>query len=314
MKIVFFGTSEFAKDQLLFLLENKLNVIAVVTQPDKPMGRQQKILPCPVKKACLENNLTIPILQPKKASSEDIVQFLKSLKPDLFIVVAYGQILKQNLLDVPVLDSINVHTSLLPKYRGAAPIQRAIMEGEKETGITIMKMVKKLDAGDILVQKKISIENEPDFASIEKKLSQISGPSLLEVIDQYKKNTVRPIVQDESLATYAHKITPEDRHLDFNQSASVVHNQIRALSPNPGAYVNMRYKEQIKRLKILRSKVCFVESKPYENFSYSLKEWIVGCKDGAIEILMVQLEGKREMDYLSFSKGLHEEPTILPFP
>lgn len=307
MKIIFFGTPDFAKKQLLYLLDHNIDIIAVVTQPDKPKGRKQKLLPCPVKEAYLERSLSVPLFQPLKASDPEFIQQIKDLKPDLLIVVAYGQILKQSLLDVPRYDCINVHASLLPKYRGAAPIQRAIMNGEKETGITIMKMVLKLDAGDMLLTHKIPIPNDAIFDQIEENLSNVSGPALLEVIDQYKKNTINPVMQNESGVTYAHKITPEDLFLDFNEDAENLHNKVRAFSSKPGAYCFVQINDQLKRVKILKTQVEEISSNSYQNIEYSNKKWVVGCKNKSLNILRLQLEGKKVMEFTDFVKGIPKE-------
>lgn len=303
-KIIFFGTSDFASDQFLYLLDHKVNVVAVVTQPDRPKGRNRKLSPPPVKQAYLDRNLSFPIFQPEKASDPNFIKKIHDLTPDILIVVAYGQILKQELLDVPTYECINVHASLLPKYRGAAPIHRAIMNGEKETGVTIMKMVKKLDAGDILLVKKIPISNEASFDQVESDLSSVSGPALLEVIRAYENNSVNSLPQDEKLVTYAEKITSQDLLLDFSLDADQLHNKIRALSPKPGAYC---YLQDNKRCKILRSESVSISKKAYENIEFSSNKWIVGCGKNALNILTLQLEGKRAMDFSDFVKGRPQE-------
>lgn len=310
MRIVFFGTPQFAKNQLLFLLDHGVRVVGVVTQPDKPKGRSNKYLPSPVKEAYLERKLTCPLFQPVKASDPEFLEDLKKLNADLFIVVAYGQILRQKLLDIPKLDCINVHGSLLPKYRGAAPIHRAILAGEKETGITIMKMVFKLDAGDMILKGKVPISEEMTFQEVEKRLSDISGPLLLQTIDLYQKGKVEAEAQDESLVTYAHKILPEDFILDFSLDAKTLHHKIQAFSPKPGAYCMCQIGDELKRLKILRSKPHDISYKPYENHTYTRKKWIVGCGQGSLEILRVQLEGKNPMDFHAFALGMKAEPRL----
>ena len=302
--MVFFGTPEFAKNQLLYLLDHGIKIIAVVTQPDKPRGRKQKLSPSPVKQAYLDRNLSIPLFQPEKASSEEFIQEIQNLSPDMLIVVAYGQILKQQLLDIPSYDCINVHASLLPKYRGAAPIQRAIANGEKETGITIMKIVKKLDAGDMLLVKKIPIPQDATFEQIESNLSNVSGPALIEVIKAYESNAILPVSQDEDKVTYAHKITSQDLLLDFSKDAESLHNQIRAFSPKPGAYCLL---EDNKRCKILLSKIVPSSKNPYENIEFSSEKWVVACGKSSLQILRLQLEGKKAMDFKDFVKGHPKE-------
>jgi len=310
MRIVFFGTPHFAKNQLLFLLDHGIEIVGVVTQPDKPKGRSQRLLPSPVKEAYLEQDLKCPLFQPLKASDPEFLKDLEKLDADLFIVVAYGQILRQVLLDIPKLDCINVHASLLPKYRGAAPIQRAIMAGEEETGITIMKMVLKLDAGDMILKGVVPITKDSSFQEIEKSLSDISGPLLLKTIDLYKNNQVEATAQDESKVTYAHKITQEDLVLDLSLDANSVHHQIQALSPKPGAFCLCKIGDEEKRIKILKSNVIEGAFAPFENHTYTRKKWIVGCGNNLLEILKVQLEGKKAMDFHAFAQGLQSEPKL----
>jgi methionyl-tRNA formyltransferase len=310
IKIGFFGTSEFAKNQFLYLLEHSVPITFVVTQPDKPKGRSLKVSCCPVKKTYLEKNCSFPLFQPAKAYDPLFLDQLKKIQTDLFVVVAYGQILKPSLLAIPPLGCINIHASLLPQYRGAAPIQRAIIEGEKETGITIMQVVEKLDAGDMLLKQKIAIGTDMLFDEVEKKLSDIAGPLLLKVLQQYQEGKIQPIAQDPLKATYASKIKPEDLLLDFSLEATAVHNHIRALSPKPGAYVFCQIGSDIKRLKILQSKIVLVRSFPYHEVCLDKKHWIMGCEKHALEIIKVQLEGKKPMLYPDFIKGLRHKPII----
>lgn len=310
MKVIFFGTSEFAKEQLLFLIHNKIQIVAVVTQPDRPRGRSQKTSPPPVKQLIIDLNLNIPVFQPEKAQDPIFIESLKQFYADLFIVVAYGQILKRQLIDIPRLGCINVHASLLPKYRGAAPIQRAIMNGEKTTGITIMKIVEKLDAGDMLLKKSVSISPDMTFNQLELILSQISGPALLEVIKEFERDEVKSVPQDETLVTYAAKILPEEALLDFKLPAEVLHNKIRGLSPKPGAYCLIEIDSEVKRLKILRSKVIHQNDLPYNTIEFSNKRWVVACGKDALELLEIQMEGKQAISFSEWFKGCKKQPHI----
>lgn len=299
MKIIFFGTPNFSAQIFSYLYKQGLNIVAVVTQPDKPKGRSKKLQPSALKECVQEIAPNLPIYQPQKASSKESIEELQKYQPDLFVVAAFGQILRQALLDVPLLDSINVHTSLLPKYRGAAPIQRALINGEDESGITIMKMVLALDAGDILAKGHMKIPEDMTYGELEEKLAEIGGPLLLQVLKAYQENAVKAIAQKEEDATYAPKIEPEECELDLKTSAIDMHNRIRGLSPTPGAWVWIEMAGIKKKLKIFRSKVHHILP-PHQTLT-------VPCKEGFLELLDVQLEGKKRMRIQDFLRGVHEK-------
>ena len=204
MKIIFFGTPDFAAKTLEYLVEKQVQIAAVVTQPDRPKGRSLQMCPSPVKIFAEKKN--IKIFQPEKASSPEFLDELMAIKADLFIVVAFGQILSQKLLNIPPLGCINVHASLLPKYRGAAPIQRAIMAGEKETGIAIQKMVKQLDAGDVIIEKRVQISEDMIFDELEHLLVETTKLLLFHVVKEFEKGVPPATPQNHDLATYASKI------------------------------------------------------------------------------------------------------------
>jgi len=303
VKVVYFGTPFFAAEVLRYLLDHDVDVVAVVTQPDRPKGRSLQLTPSPVKTLVREKAPHIPVLQPEKASQETFLQELATYKADLFVVVAFGQILSQKLLDLPPKGCINVHASLLPKYRGAAPIQRCLMGSEKETGIAIQKMVRQLDAGDVIATSKISISKEMTFGELEEKLIYLTKPLLLDVIHQYKNGIPHAEPQDPNQVTYASKIELEEGEIHWDLPADRIHNLIRAFSPRPGAWVWIYIGKERKRLKILRSQIVSVDPsvgcKPGQWFT----EGIVCCKDGAIKLIDVQPEGKKVMKAADWLRG-----------
>ncbi len=305
MKIVFFGTPYFAKEILKYLIDSNVEIAAIVTQPDRVNGK--RIHKPDVKKFIESENIQIPLYQPIKASSDDFIEILKQYEADLFVVVAYGQILKQKLIDLPKLCCINVHSSLLPKYRGAAPMQRVLMNGEKETGVTIMKLVLKMDAGDIIDVSRFEIPDEMNLKDLEAKMLERAKPLLLKVIKQFQNNDVSFLTQDETKVTYASKILPEDRIIDWSKGAKEIHNQIRGISPKPGAYAMISMNGEEKRLNILKTAIDQQEGKPGKVLVQSKKELIVGCSNHSLNIKEVQLEGKKPMDISAFLAGLHEK-------
>jgi methionyl-tRNA formyltransferase len=307
MKIVFFGTSDFSARVLTYLLEHHYNVCAVVTRQDKPRGRAQQLLPSPVKSKAQKLASSLPIYTPEKASTDAFAAILKGFRPDLFVVVAYGEIIKQNLLDIPKLDPINIHASLLPKYRGAAPMQRALMAGEKETGVTLIEMILKMDAGPILDMQRCSVSEEMTLGELDNTLFELACLSLKKVLHQYAEGTVQKIAQDESQATFAQKIMPEELHIDWNRSASQIHNLIRAVSPKPAAWANIIIGQEEKRLKIKLSKVLpELSGSPGSLIERGKGQCVIACGQGALELLEIQLEGKKTMAPCDFLCGLQE--------
>lgn len=312
MKVVFFGTSRFAANLFSFLVEHAVDVVACVTRPDRPVGRSLKVAAPPVKEVAQMLKPGLPIHQPEKASTAEFAQVLRTYDADLFVVVAYGEILKQNILDLPKLDAINVHASLLPKYRGAAPIQRCLMEGCTESGITIIEMVLAMDAGDMLEIVKTPISPEMTFGELEKKLCELAGPALLKVIGDFKKGSVKRIPQDPALVTLAPKITPSEEQIDWKKGAAQIHNQIRALSPRPGAWCFVQSGTEKKRLKILRSKISTQrEGTQAQVLSWNKEACIVACGEGALQLLEVQLEGKKALPIEDFIRGLPTPPVFV---
>ena len=307
MRIVFFGTPIYSDVVLNHLIDQGVDIVAIVTRPDKPRGRSQKMQPTPVKITAQKRLPDVPIFQPKKASTPEFCQTLLALKPDLFVVVAYGEIIKQMLLDVPPLGCINVHYSLLPKWRGAAPMQHSLMNGDQKTGVTIIEMVLAMDAGDILGTTEIPISEDMTLGDLSEKLCQMAPPLLLDVMEKIESKTIAPEPQDASQITLAPKITPEMCRIDFSKTAREIHNQIRGLSPKPGAYTTIEVHGTQKRLKILRS--CVSD----EPAGYSKSGWILATPEGHLKLLQVQPEGKKAMDIKSFIAGNPCEPIIYCF-
>lgn len=305
MKIIFFGTPAFASDCLSYLLDHGIHIAAVVTQPDRPQGRSLQVAPPAVKTVVLTKKLQIPIFQPEKASDPHFLEEMAKLKPDLFIVVVFGQLLPQKLLDIPRLGSINVHPSLLPKFRGAAPIRRALMEGELETGVVIQKMIRQMDAGNVLAVEKLRVPSEMNHGELEALLLEISKPLLLKVVHLYEKGEPQGSPQDHEKATFAPKISTEEGEIRWEESAEKIHNKIRALSPKPGAWCWIQVGEGKKRLKILRSKMVEGQGVPGEFLSDA-----VFCGGGAIQLLEVQPEGKKVMNGADWFRGIQKNSKI----
>lgn len=234
MRIVFMGTPDFAVPTLEALLEAKEEVIGVVTQPDRPKGRGQKLTPPPVKEKALNHNL--PIYQPENINTPEFKNQLEQLAPDLIVVVAFGQLLSKDILNLPKLGCINVHASLLPKYRGAAPIHRTIINGEKETGVTTMYMDVELDAGDMLLQEKVDIGEADNLGILHDKLAKLGGELLVKTVRALENGSLTRIPQDHQRATYASKIEKRDVEINWDQSAREIKNLVRGTNPWPGAY------------------------------------------------------------------------------
>ena len=305
LKVVFFGTPVFAAKVLKYLLEHQINVAAVITKPDRPKGRSGQPLPTPVK--LIAQEVKIPCFQPEIVSDPAFAPILAEFQAELFVVVAYGEIIKQHLLDMPKRGCINLHGSLLPAYRGAAPIQRAILNGEKTTGITIMHMVKKMDAGEMIKIVEVPIGPDAIFPEIEEKLCQEGSKALLDVIRSLEKGKVLCTPQDHEKATYAPKIELEECEIDWKLPAQDIHNLIRAVVPEPGAWCFVTIKGEIKRLKIFRSKIIEVSGSPGAIVSYGKKGLLVACGEQAIEILELQLEGKKAMKAEDLMRGIQQD-------
>ncbi|MCR5684654.1 MAG: methionyl-tRNA formyltransferase [Lachnospiraceae bacterium] len=298
MRVVFMGTPEIAAMVLGALTSSKHDVAAVVTQPDKPNARGNEIIFSPVKKLALEKN--IPVLQPVKASAPESADEIASYEPDIIVVAAYGQILKENILELPKYRCINVHASLLPRYRGASPIQWAVINGEEYSGISIMYMEKGLDTGAVILAKRLKLALDETAGSLHDRLGELAGPVLLEAMDMIENGTADPVPQDESLATYVPVLKKSDGELDFNLTSAELERRIRGLNPWPGAYTCIN-KKMIKLWKAEAAPNMGLEAGHMHTFDN--KELYVGTSDGSLRILELQLEGKKRMPAAEFLKG-----------
>ncbi|MGB9766164.1 MAG: methionyl-tRNA formyltransferase [Sulfurihydrogenibium sp.] len=301
MKVLFWGTPDFAVESLKALLSSKHQVVGVITQPDKPKGRGQKVQPTPVKEEALKHGLLV--YQPEKIKNNpEVVDFIKNLNPDISVVVAYGKILPEEVINIPKYKTINVHASLLPKYRGAAPIHRAIMDGEEETGVCIMEIVKELDAGDIYRCKKVKIEPNDDIITLHDKLAKEGAKLLIEVLDDIEEGKVEKTPQDSTKATYAKPIEKEEAKINWEKPAKDIYNQIRALKVWPKAYSNFRNQQ----VKILDAEVveCPKAVKPGEVVKSNDKEGIiVATKEGCILIKTLQFPNSKPISSQEAVRG-----------
>lgn len=299
MKIVYMGTPDFAVPTLDAIVDAGHEVIAVITQPDKPKGRGKAMTYPPVKEKALEYN--IPVYQPAKVRDESFVEKLKDMKADAIVVVAFGQILPASILELPKYGCINVHASLLPKYRGAAPIQWSIIDGEDKTGITTMYMDVGLDTGDMLLQEEVVITPEETGGSLHDKLSEIGGKLLIETLKQIEAGTIQRIKQDDSLSNYAKMLDKTLGFIDFQKPAVEIERLIRGLNPWPSAYTLYNNKT----MKIWRSKVLegVSQGKPGEIIQVTKNEIVIQTGVGALSVLELQLEGKKRMTSEAYLRG-----------
>jgi methionyl-tRNA formyltransferase len=301
LKIIFMGTAELSCASLEKLArEPQFQIAAVVTQPDKPKGRDLKLQPPPVK--LLAQKFNLPVLQPPKARDENFISQLRGLKPDLIVVVAYGHILPQTILDLPAFGCLNVHTSLLPKYRGAAPIQWAIANGETETGVTIMKMDAGMDTGPILAQKRTAILPEDDSAILHNRLAQLGAELLLETVPDYVSGKIPPKPQSAD-ASYAPKIKKDDGQIDWNRSAQSILDRLRAFMPWPGAFTSLKTESKSSLLKFWRAEVVEKNGGAGEILSVDESGMVIACGKNALRILELQPEGGRRMSARDFLAG-----------
>ena len=299
-RILFMGTPDFAVPTLNALIDGGYNVVGVVTQPDKPFGRGYALKPPPVKEAAIEKG--IAVYQPESLKKVYFEQTLNELCPDAIIVVAYGKILYPYIIRNPKFGCINVHGSILPEYRGAAPMQRAIIEGKKETGVTIMKMDNGLDTGDMMYVARCPIEENDNFEIIHDRLAALGADALLHTLELIGRDEIVLKKQDESLSTYAAKIENEDCSLDFTRSARELHDQIRGLSPFPLSLCRHRDK----RLKVISSTVVDDKKRAGEAgtvLSASNGKIEIACGEGILAITALQPEGKKRMNASDFING-----------
>ncbi|HVU09302.1 MAG TPA: methionyl-tRNA formyltransferase [Verrucomicrobiae bacterium] len=296
MKIIFMGTAELSCASLERLV-GKFSVAAVVTQPDKPKGRDLKLQFSPVK--ILAEKFQLPVLQPAKARDEKFISELRELKPDLIVVVAYGQILPQAILDLPKFGCVNVHTSLLPKYRGASPIQSAILNGETETGVTIMKMNAGLDTGEIISQAHAPILPEDNSQTLHDRLAQLGADLLVKTIPDYVAGKIVLKPQNNSEVTTTAKIKKEDGKIDWNEPAEKILNRLRAFTPWPGIFTILNGQ----LLKIWRAEILGKSGKAGEILSADKNGIVVACGKNALRVLELQREGGRRLNAQEFLAG-----------
>ncbi len=296
MRIVYMGTPDFAVPALEKLAQSPdYTVAAVFTQPDKPKGRKMVMTP-PDVKVCAEK-LGIPVFQPASMRSEEAYNSLKELNPDVIVVAAYGQILPKAVLDLPKFGCVNIHGSLLPKYRGAAPIQQSVLDGEKVTGVTTMLMDAGLDTGDILLKSETEIGENETAGELFDRLAVLGGELIVETLDKLKKGEITPQKQDESLATHTSKISKELCPIDFNKSAFEVHNKVRGLNPWPVAVTEIAGKT----VKVYSTRVSEMKGEP--GTILSLKPFVVACGDKSVELIEIQPQGKKRMTAQAFLAG-----------
>ena len=298
MRVVFMGTPDFSVPALENIAK-RYEVVAVVTQQDRPKGRGHKMQYTPVKEKAIE--LEIPVYQPKRVKNPEFVNILKTLKPDVIVVIAFGQILSKEILELPKYGCINVHASLLPKYRGAAPIQWAVINGDKKSGVTTMYMAEGLDTGDIIDTSEIVLDEKETGGSLFDKLADLGGQLILNTLDKLETGTATRTRQDDARSTYAGKITKELGKIDFTKSAVEIERLIRGLNPWPSAFTYMNDK----MLKIWNADVLeeTVEEEPGTITEVNKKFIKVATGEGYLLLKEIQLEGKKRMDVTSFLNG-----------
>ena len=304
MRIVFIGTGEIGVPALRALQKSEHEIVGVVTQPDKPAGREQKVTAPPIKAAIAGSKMSI--LQPAKIKDPQAIEQINALNPDVIVVVAYGQILPRAVLEIPKIACLNIHASLLPRWRGAAPIQAAIAAGDRETGTTVMYMDEGLDTGDILLQRKIDISQDETGDSLHDRLAEIAPDVLIESLRLLGSGNAPRILQDKSLASYAPKLNRESGRINWNETAEMIERKIRAYNPWPGAFSEFNGR----KLKIFSAAIvdpstshrAGLRGKPGEILRKE-KELVIGTSDRPLSLTEVQLEGKRRMSVAEFLRG-----------
>ena len=310
MRLVFIGTGEIGVPTLHALLKSARHQLAgVVTQPDKPAGRDQQLRAPPIKTAIARS--AVPIFQPARIRASEAIEQIRALNPEVIVAMAYGQILPKTVLDIPRVACLNLHASLLPKYRGAAPIQAAIAAGDRETGITVMYVDEGLDTGDILMQSRIEISPNETGGSLHDRLGKIAAEALIESLDLLSKGAAPRIPQDDALASYAPKLTRDQGKIDWTEPAIVIERKIRAFDPWPGTFKLLDGPGgRSQKLKIFRASVVPGEqTAPGKILRADQEGILIGAKSGAVLVGEVQLEGKRRMSAAEF---VHGHPGIVP--
>ena len=299
MRIVFIGTGEIGVPTLQALLKSEQEIVGVVTQPDKPVGRAQLVEPPPIKKVVAATKM--PVLQPPRIKDPRAIEDIRALKPDVIVVIAYGQILPRDVLEIPKIACLNLHASLLPRWRGAAPIQAAIAAGDCVTGITVMYVDEGLDTGDILLQRTIDIVPADTGGSLHDGLAKVAPEALRESLELLAKASASRIPQDNAFATYAPKLKREDGRIDWSDPAEAIERKIRAFNPWPGAFMAIKA-NGTRNLKIFSAKVVDFQRRPGEILR-SQNELVIAAGKGALSLHEVQLEGKQRMSAAEFLRG-----------
>ncbi len=311
MKIVFMGTPDFAAGALQALIEAGHEITAVVTQPDKAKGRSNKLVYTPVKECALAHN--IPVMQPKRIKTPEAIAELKQYEADVYVVAAFGQILSQEILDIPKYGSLNIHASLLPKYRGSSPIQHVILDGEEETGVTIMQMDAGIDTGDMLYKQTIAIEEDDTYESLHDKLMVIGGEAIVEALTLLEEGALVPEKQDDALSCHAPMISKEQGRIDFTKSAAEIERLVRGLNPWPSAFTSYKGKQ----LKIWSAKADDGGPEGIMTLEYLMPGTVkevtkntikVAAGNGTLCINELQLEGKKRMSAHDFLLGVKVQP------
>lgn len=300
LKLLFFGTPEFALPSLQQLIDAKRPPLLVVTQLDKVRGRGSDASPTPVKR--LAEQYQIPVITPENVNAPEVLLMLQQFQPDLFLTVAYGQIFRNAFLAIPRLGTLNVHASLLPKYRGSAPYQWALLHGETQTGITIIEVVRKLDAGPMLKQASLPILPEDTGDSLAKRLAILGGQLLLETVIDYEQGRIHKVAQQEAEASQYNRLSKEEGQISWTQSAETLERFIRGMQPWPRAYT-FSPEEPPKELILLSAQVVARQGTPGAILQFDKNGIIVACGSNALEILSLQLAGKKAMDAKAFVNG-----------
>lgn len=299
MKIIYMGTPDFAVYALQSIIDAGHEVVAVFTQPDKAKGRSKALVPTPVKQKAMEYD--IPVYQPERLRNEENVTLIKEYAPDAIVVAAYGQILPESILNIPEYGCINIHASLLPKYRGAAPIEWSIIDGEKETGVTTMYMAKGLDTGDMIEKVVVPIADTDTAASLHDKLAEAGSKLILTTLEALKNGTATRTVQDDSLSNYASMLTKELGAIDFTKDAASIERLVRGLNPWPCAYTSIEGKHVV----FYQTSVVAMDGEhtPGEIIEVTKKSFTIACGKDALKVIRLKPEGKKEMDCASYLNG-----------
>lgn len=305
-KIIFMGTPAFACPALTCLLDRGEEVIAVFTQPDRPKGRGQKLQPPPVKELAL--NEGIPVFQPSRVRSAEVIEQIRGLQPDLIVVVAFGQILPQALLDIPPHGCINIHASLLPRYRGAAPLNWCIVNGETETGVTTMLMDAGLDTGPMLLKRSTPVGPDEDFSSLHDRMALLGAELLGETLDGYKAGAITPVPQDDTQSCYAPLLKKEDGLIDWGKPAKAIHDLVRGFALWPGAFTSFGGET----FKLFRTTVAQGAGQPGTVLAAGKGGIEIACGEGSLVVHELQAAGSRRMDAVSFLAG-HPLPSGMVF-